>query len=146
MGKGVADEDHPLYVGCSIMPADYPNCAIQAADLILNVGHDVMEKPTLFMQADGRQTVIHLNPFAAQGDNSYFPQSQIVGEMADALNRLTERLSRNPAWDHDGFRRLADATRHSIARSAADTSFPAKQGHLIATPARVHGRRRHPVP
>jgi acetolactate synthase-1/2/3 large subunit len=132
MGKGVADEDHPLYVGCSIMPADYPNCAIQAADLILNIGHDVMEKPTLFMQADGTQTVIHLNPFAAQGDNSYFPQAQIVGEMADAVRRLAAQLNPNPAWDHDGFRRLAEQTRHSIERSATDTSFPAKQGHLIA--------------
>lgn len=133
MGKGVADEDHPLYVGCSIMPADYPNCAIQAADVILNVGHDVMEKPTLFMRADGTQTVIHLNPFAAQGDNSYFPQAQLVGDMADALERLTARLTPNPAWDHEGFRRLAEAMRDSIARSATDTSFPAKQGHLIAT-------------
>jgi acetolactate synthase-1/2/3 large subunit len=132
MGKGVADEDSPLYVGCSIMPADYPNCAIQAADVILNVGHDVMEKPTLFMRADGTQTVIHLNPFAAQGDNSYFPQAQIVGEMADALRRLTAQLSPNPTWDHDEFHRLAKATRDSIARSAIDTSFPAKQGHLIA--------------
>lgn len=133
MGKGVADEDHPLYVGCSIMPADYPNCAIQAADVILNVGHDVMEKPTLFMRADGAQTVIHLNPFAAQGDNSYFPQAQIVGEMADALRRLTAQLAPNPDWDHDDFHRLAEATRNSVARSATDTSAPAKQGHLIAT-------------
>ncbi|WP_205873411.1 acetolactate synthase large subunit [Mycobacterium camsae] len=133
MGKGVADEDHPLYVGCSIMPADYPNCAIQAADVILNVGHDVMEKPTLFMRADGTQTVIHLNPFAAQGDNGYFPQAQLVGDMADALERLTAQLTPNSAWDHEGFRRLAEAMRDSIARSATDTSFPAKQGHLIAT-------------
>ncbi|RUP06633.1 MAG: acetolactate synthase large subunit [Mycobacterium sp.] len=133
MGKGVANEDHPRYVGCSIMPADYPNCAIQAADLILNIGHDVMEKPTLFMRADGTQTVIHLNPFAARGDNSYFPQAQIVGEMADAVRRLTAQLAPDPDWDHDGFLRLAEQTRRSIQDSATDTSFPAKQGHLIAT-------------
>jgi len=133
MGKGVANEDHPRYVGCSIMPADYPNCAIQAADLILNIGHDVMEKPTLFMRADGTQTVIHLNPFAARGDNSYFPQAQIVGEMADAVQRLTAQLAPDPDWDHDGFLRLAEQTRRSIQDSATDTSFPAKQGHLIAT-------------
>lgn len=133
MGKGVADEDHPGYIGCSIMPGDYPNCAIQAADVILNVGHDVMEKPTFFMRPDDGRTVIHLNPFAAQGDNSYFPQAQVVGDMADALQRLTEQLVANPAWDHEGFRRLGTAMRDSINRSAADTSFPAKQGYLIAT-------------
>ncbi|VBA52148.1 acetolactate synthase large subunit [Mycobacterium pseudokansasii] len=133
MGKGVANEDDPNYLGCSIMPGDYPNCAIQAADVLLNVGHDVMEKPTLFMAPDDGRTVIHLNPFAAQGDNSYFPQAQVVGDMADALRRLTAQLTPNPAWDHDGFRRLGKAMQDSIKRSAADASPPAKQGYLIAT-------------
>ncbi len=133
MGKGVADEDDALYLGCSIMPGDYPNCAVQAADLILNVGHDVMEKPTLFMQPEDGRTVVHLNPFAAQGDNSYFPQAQIVGEMADALRRLAAELEANPAWDHDGFARIGKAMQDSIERSSADTSFPAKPGYLIAT-------------
>lgn len=133
MGKGVANEDSPLYLGCSIMPGDYPNCAVQAADVILNVGHDVMEKPTFFMQPDDERTVIHLNPFAAQGDNAYFPQAQIVGEMADALGRLSDQLAPNPAWQHAGFLKVGAAMQESIKRSSADTSFPAKQGHLIAT-------------
>lgn len=133
MGKGVANEDSPLYLGCSIMPGDYPNCAIQAADVILNIGHDVMEKPTFFMQPDDGRTVIHLNPFTAQGDNSYFPQAQIVGEMADAVCRLTECLEVNPAWDHSGFLKVGEAMQASIKRLSVDMSFPAKQGHLIAT-------------
>ena len=132
MGKGVANEGSSLYLGCSIMPGDYPNCAVQAADLILNVGHDVMEKPTFFMQPDDGRTVIHLNPFAAQGDNAYFPQAQIVGEMADALDRLTGQLEPNPDWDHAELIGIGEAMQESIKRSSGDTSFPAKQGHLIA--------------
>jgi acetolactate synthase-1/2/3 large subunit len=114
------------------MPGDYPNCAVQAADVILNVGHDVMEKPTFFMQPDDGRAVIHLNPFATQGDNAYFPLVQIVGEMADALDRLTEQLEPNPDWDHAGFLGVGEAMQESIKRSSGDTSFPAKQGHLIA--------------
>jgi acetolactate synthase-1/2/3 large subunit len=133
MGKGVADEDSPAYLGCTIMPGDYPNCAVQAADLILNVGHDVMEKPTFFMRPDDGRTVIHLNPFAAQGDNAYFPQAQIVGEMANALQRLAEKLGPSSAWDHNGFLQVGEAMQASIERASADMSFPAKQGHLIAT-------------
>ena len=133
MGKGVANEDSPFYLGCSIMPGDYPNCAVQAADLILNIGHDVMEKPTFFMQPNDGRTVIHLNPFAAQGDNAYFPQAQIVGEMANSLRRLTENVEPNPAWDHAGFKKVGEAMQASIQRASGDMSFPAKQGHLIAT-------------
>lgn len=132
MGKGVADESSPLYLGCSIMPGDYPNCAVQAADVILNIGHDVMEKPTFFMRPGDGRAVIHVNPFAARGDNAYFPQAQVVGDMADALGRLAEHLALNPAWDHDGFLRVGQAMRDSVDRAAADTSFPARQGHLIA--------------
>ena len=133
MGKGVANEDSPLYLGCSIMPGDYPNCAVQSADVILNVGHDTMEKPTFFMRPDDGRTVIHLNPFAAQGDKAYFPQAQIVGEMGDALRRLTEQLAPNPNWDHTGFLKVGDAMRTSIGRASADTSFPANPGYLIAS-------------
>ena len=62
------------------MPGDYPHCAVQAADVILNVGHDVMEKPTFRMVPGSGKTVIHLNPYSARGDSVYFPQHQVVGE------------------------------------------------------------------
>jgi acetolactate synthase-1/2/3 large subunit len=131
MGKGVAEERGPLYIGTSILPGDYPNCAVQAADLILNVGHDVMEKPTFHMKPDDGRTVIHLNPFAAQGDNVYFPQHQVVGDMAVALDGLSAELAPNPAWDFGPMLRAGEAMQASIARMATDASAPAKQGYIV---------------
>lgn len=132
MGKGVADESDPLYLGTSIMQGDYPNCAIEAADIILNIGHDVMEKPTFAMKPDDGRTVIHLNPFPAQGDTVYFPQIQLVGDMAASLIMLTQHLSPQPHWDHAGFLKIGTAYKDSVTRMGGDLSFPAKQGHLIA--------------
>ncbi len=131
MGKGVGEERGPLYVGTSIMPGDYPNCAVQAADVILNVGHDVMEKPTFHMSPDDGRTVIHLNPFPAHGDIVYFPQHQVVGDMAVALEGLAAALAPNPAWDHGPALRTAAAMQASIARGATDASAPAKQGYIV---------------
>lgn len=131
MGKGVAEERGPLYVGTSIMPGDYSNCAVQASDLILNVGHDVMEKPTFHMKPGDGRTVIHLNPFAAQGDNVYFPQHQVVGDMAAALEGLTAALEPNPTWDSGSMLAAAQAMQASIGRMATDSSAPAKQGYVI---------------
>ncbi len=131
MGKGVAEERGPLYVGTSIMPGDYPNCAVQAADVILNVGHDVMEKPTFHMRPDDGRTVIHLNPFPAQGDTVYFPQHQLVGDMAAALEGLAAALEPNPAWDHKPILSAAKAMQASIARAATDASAPAKPGYVV---------------
>jgi acetolactate synthase I/II/III large subunit len=126
MGKGVANERGPLYLGTSIMPGDYPHCAVMAADVILNVGHDVMEKPTFRMQPGSGKTVIHLNPYAARGDSVYFPQHQVVGEMAAGLLALSDAVEQNPNWDHEPMLRAGRAMQASIRRGSDDTSAPAK--------------------
>ena len=133
MGKGVANEQGPLYVGTSIMPGDYPHCAVMAADVILNVGHDVMEKPTFQMSPDNGKTVIHLNPFSARGDSVYFPQHQIVGEMAAGLTALAAALEPNPNWDHEPMLKAAQAMQESIHRGSEDTSAPAKPQFIVRT-------------
>jgi acetolactate synthase-1/2/3 large subunit len=44
-------EAHPLYLGCCALSAmDYPHVCIKNADLIINIGHDVVEKPPFFME------------------------------------------------------------------------------------------------
>lgn len=46
LGKGVIDERHDSYLGtAALSESDYLHCAIERADLIINVGHDVVEKP-----------------------------------------------------------------------------------------------------
>ena len=53
MGKGVVDERDPLFLGNAALSANDPlHCAIDRADLIINVGHDVVEKPPFFMEAE----------------------------------------------------------------------------------------------
>ncbi|PQP33722.1 acetolactate synthase large subunit, partial [Desulfobacteraceae bacterium SEEP-SAG9] len=50
MGKGVVDERHPLSLGTAALSEhDYIHCAINRADVIIVVGHDVVEKPPFFM-------------------------------------------------------------------------------------------------
>jgi len=131
MGKGVAEERGPQYLGTSIMPADYPYCAIQAADLILNVGHDVMEKPTFVMTPDQERTVIHLNTFAAHGDSVYFPHAQVVGDMAAGLRALTEMVDVSPDWDLSPLLAVGRAMQRSIARGSDDTSAPARPAFVV---------------
>jgi len=133
MGKGVANEKGPLYVGTSIMPGDYTHCAVQAADVILNVGHDVMEKPTFQMIPGGGKTVIHLNPFPAHGDSGYFPQHQVVGDMGAALRGLAEHLEHNPEWDFTLMHKAGKAMQESIHRNADVKSFPAHPAFIVNT-------------
>src|SRR5262249_51666850 len=51
MGKGVVDECHPLWLGnAALSDGDFVHRAIENADCIINVGHDVIEKPPFFMR------------------------------------------------------------------------------------------------
>ena len=60
LGKGVVDERHPLFMGCAALSSgDFVHRAIEASDLILNIGHDVIEKPPFFMKAGGTESYPH---------------------------------------------------------------------------------------
>ena len=103
MGKGVINEDHELFVGNTTLSAgDFVHRAIDAADLIVNVGHDVVEKPPFFMKADGVD-VIHINFSSAAVDPVYFPQIEVVGDIANSIWRIKESLEPQSDWDFSRF-------------------------------------------
>jgi len=85
LGKGVIDEAHPKFLGCAALSSgDFVHRAIQAADLIVNIGHDVIEKPPFFMQNGGTE-VLHISTRSAEVDPVYFPQYELIGDIANAL-------------------------------------------------------------
>ena len=106
MGIGVVDERHPLFLGtAALSDNDYLHCAINKADLILNVGHDVIEKPPFFMERNGKK-VIHLNFFSAQVDDVYFPQLEVVGDIANSISQVTEKITNQSSWAFSYFMRV----------------------------------------
>ena len=95
MGKGVVDERSPLFLGTAALSSgDFVHRAVEAADLIINVGHDIVEKPPFFMEPDGIE-VIHLNFFSAAIDPVYFPQIEVVGDIANSIWQINESLERH---------------------------------------------------
>ncbi|HVZ32834.1 MAG TPA: acetolactate synthase large subunit, partial [Polyangiaceae bacterium] len=131
MGKGVIDERHPLCLGTAALSEnDSLHEAVDLADVIINVGHDVVEKPPFFMRPNGPE-VIHVNYSPAQVDPVYFPRLQVVGDVANAVWQLGERVHRQPHWDAAAFlyaKRDMDARRMP---SADWGSFPLKPQRLV---------------
>ena len=103
MGKGVIDERHKLFLGtASLSDNDFIHCAISDADLIINVGHDVIEKPPFFMTFDGMK-VIHVDFSEASIDDVYFPQIEVVGDIANSIWQITDQLKKQNHWDFTYF-------------------------------------------
>lgn len=127
MGKGIIDERHPLYLGtAALSDNDYLHDAIDMSDLIINVGHDTIEKPPFLMRPGDSRRVIHINFFPAEVDEVYFPHLNVIGDIASSVDRLVDLLLREPlpAWDDDVFICARDKARQNNAGYARDDRFP----------------------
>jgi acetolactate synthase I/II/III large subunit len=137
MGKGVVDERDPLFMGNAALSAnDYVHRAIEAADLIINVGHDVVEKPPFFMGKDGRK-VIHVNFTSAKVDPVYFPQLEVVGDIANSIWRIKEGIEVQSGWDFARFETVKEHVETSLADGADDDRFPLYPQRLVADVRKV---------
>jgi acetolactate synthase I/II/III large subunit len=128
MGKGVIDESHPKWLGnATLSDGDFVHRAIDHADCIINVGHDVIEKPPFFMRgADiGDKTVIHVNFLGAEVDAVYFPQIEVVGDIANAVWQLKEALKgRGEHWDFSRFTEIKTHFEAHLVKGQHDERFP----------------------
>lgn len=124
MGKGVIDERHELCLGCAALSSkDFVHRAIENADLILNVGHDVVEKPPFFM-GKGNLQVIHINFFSASVDPVYFPQVEVVGDIANSIWQLSQKTKASSNWDFKYFHHVKKKIDEHLLEGASDPRFP----------------------
>ena len=133
MGKGVIDETHPYYLGTAALSKDdYLHCAIDKADLIINVGHDVTEKPPFFMEKGG-QKVIHVNFSSSDVDDTYFPQLDVLGDISENMMQLCKQITIQEHWDFDYFLRIKEEIRVHIEKYFKDDRFPILPQKVVKT-------------
>lgn len=136
MGKGVVDEHNPKFLGTAALSEnDYIHCAIDRADLVINVGHDVIEKPPFFMAHDNRR-VVHVNFSSAIVDNVYFPQHEVVGDISSSIFRLTEKIGALEK-DCSYFQRIREHLCEHLQEKINDSGFPLKPQRIVADVRRV---------
>ena len=102
MGKGAVGGASDFYLGtAALSERDYVHRAIDRADLIVTIGHETVEKPP-FLMTRGRHQVVHIGFAPAAVEEVYFPQAEIVGDIAGGLGllaaQLEGRVKMNPDW------------------------------------------------
>jgi len=136
LGKGVIDENHPRFLGCAALSSgDFCHRAIDASDCIINVGHDVIEKPPFFMRNEGLEgpgpTVIHVSTKTAEVDPVYFPHIEVIGDIANAIWQMKEDIMPSGSWKFDHLLAYRKAELEHTGRLAADDRFPIFPPHLV---------------
>jgi acetolactate synthase-1/2/3 large subunit len=131
LGKGVIDELHPRFIGCAALSAgDFVHKAIESADLIINIGHDVIEKPPFFMRPGGCP-VIHISPRSAEVDPVYFPQVEVIGDIANAIWQIKEDIVPSGRWNFDAMLKARKAEVAHTATLDSDARFPIFPPYLV---------------
>ncbi|MBE8189367.1 MAG: acetolactate synthase large subunit [Candidatus Thioglobus sp.] len=132
MGKGAVSCENPLFLGtAALSDADILHRVVSAADLIINIGHDVVEKPPFFMHAGGTQ-VIHINFNSAQVDEVYFPQLEVIGDISSSVKALSELLPDKLNNNTAELLQKRQKIKQAIHESDDDNSFPMLPQRIVA--------------
>jgi len=131
MGKGVLNESDSRFAGnTALSDGDFVHRAIERADLIINVGHDVVEKPPFFMHHNDKK-VIHVNFDSAAVDPVYFPQLEVVGDIANSIWQIKEGITPQDGWKLDFYKDVHQAYVEHRAEAEDDNRFPILPERLV---------------
>lgn len=131
MGKGVLPYTHPLALWTfGLQQRDFINCGIERADLIIAVGYDLVEYSPKKWNPEGDLPILHINSTPAEIDSSYIPRTEVVGDIADSLEEIWQRVNRNGRPEPINVQ-LRDEIRADYQRYADDEGFPVKPQKLI---------------
>ncbi|HET7672973.1 MAG TPA: acetolactate synthase large subunit [Candidatus Saccharimonadales bacterium] len=131
MGKGVVDESDPRYIGTAALSnSDFVHAALKYADLILMVGHDIVEKPPV-LDTDV-QKIVHIDFSAADIDDIYTPDLEIIGDISYALWAVTEQIDVQD-WNFDKFYLAKTALEKNLNGSLKSDAFPIKPQRFVSS-------------
>lgn len=102
MAKGCVDmdADYCLYT-IGLQAKDLVACAMDAADVVLALGYDMVEYHPDLWNAAGNKHIIHADFLPAEIDEDYHPETEIVGDLAHTLWMLNQRVEASGGLDFD---------------------------------------------
>ncbi len=136
MGKGALkrDDPHNLYT-IGLQAKDYGNRVMEAADVVVVVGYDLVEYSPNFWNAKQDKKIIHIDFLPAEVDQHYTVAVDVVGDIADALWQINVALEK----DHDDKLPLNDISKWQKARAqiAADHASEKDDQHFPMKPQKI---------
>jgi acetolactate synthase-1/2/3 large subunit len=113
MAKGCVDmdADYCLYT-VGLQARDVVAYAIDAADLVITLGYDMVEYHPHLWNKNCDKEIIHADFLPAEIDSHYHPQTELIGDLAHTLWMLNDRLALNSELKFDTT--LQEATRRDM--------------------------------
>ena len=132
MAKGLLDYEDPHALGTvGLQSRDYAMAGFDDADVVIAVGYDLVEHAPEHWNPDGAKRIVMIDTVAAEIDEFFIPEVELVGDIAHVLARLAAGCSRaGPEPAHSC--RLRELVLGALNEARDDNHFPMRPPRVLA--------------
>jgi acetolactate synthase-1/2/3 large subunit len=131
MGKGAVPDTHSHFLGTTALSSgDYIHEVISKADVIINIGYDVVEKPPYLVENNDTK-IIHINYSSAGVDNIYQPVIELVGDIGLIAKELSSKLGKL-SIDYSYAKKVQAFLNNFLLADENNNSFPIKPQKMVS--------------
>jgi acetolactate synthase I/II/III large subunit len=130
MAKGLLDYEDPHALGTVGLQAnDYAMAGFEDADVVVAIGYDLVEHAPEHWNPNGDKQIIVIDSVAAEIDEFFVPEVELIGDIAHVLARLAAGCRRSTVTgDSSGLRAV---TLRALTEAADDEHFPMRPPRVL---------------
>ncbi|MFL5829426.1 MAG: acetolactate synthase large subunit [Solirubrobacteraceae bacterium] len=133
MAKGLLDYETPYAAGTvGLQSRDYEMAGFEDADVVIAVGYDLVEHAPEHWNPRGDKAIIVVDSVAAEIDEFYIPEVELVGDIAHVLARLATSCTRAATGGASAATSgLRDVTFSALNDAREDDHFPMRPPRVL---------------
>jgi acetolactate synthase-1/2/3 large subunit len=132
MAKGLLDYEDPHALGTvGLQARDYAMAGFDDADVVIAVGYDLVEHKPEYWNPRADKRIVMIDTVAAEIDEFFIPEVELVGDIAHVLARLAAGCNRSPSTPA-GSQRLRELVLGALSEARDDSHFPMRPPRVLA--------------
>ena len=130
MAKGLVDYEDPKALGTvGLQTRDYEMAGFDDADLVIAIGYDLVEHSPKHWNPRRDKQIIMIDSVAAEVDQNFVPDVELIGDIAHVLARLAAGCSRSQTTA--GTSRLHEVVMGALNDARDDDHFPMRPPRVL---------------
>ena len=139
MAKGLLDYQDPHALGTvGLQSRDYAMAGFDEADVVIAVGFDLVEHAPEHWNPHANKQIVMIDTVAAEIDEFFIPEVELVGDIAHVLARLAAGCSRRHPESPESDR-LRELVVGVLEEARGDSHFPMRPPRVLADIRRALG-------
>jgi acetolactate synthase-1/2/3 large subunit len=131
MAKGLLDYEDPHALGTvGLQSRDYTMAGFDDADVVIAIGYDLVEHAPKQWNQRGDKQIIVIDSVAAEIDEYFIPEVELIGDIAHVLSRLAAGCTRSSTRG-SGSSRLRDVVLGALLEAQSDEHFPMRPPRVL---------------